>query len=74
MIGYKMQARVIIISNRLPVSITRGNEGLAVTRSVGGLATALSAVGKQRLAVWVGWPGNRQPLSCCSRGPGFPAR
>lgn len=63
MIGYKMQRRVIIVSNRLPVHITRDGSGLTINRSIGGLATGLSAVGKKHPALWVGWAGNRQPFS-----------
>jgi len=50
--------RLLIVSNRLPVSIGRGEDGtLDVTPSVGGLATGLTSFYRTRDSVWVGWPG-----------------
>lgn len=48
----------IIVSNRLPVSVTKNNGVLEFTVSSGGLATALSSLeddGSDK--IWVGWPG-----------------
>ncbi|MBN1159363.1 MAG: bifunctional alpha,alpha-trehalose-phosphate synthase (UDP-forming)/trehalose-phosphatase [Bacteroidales bacterium] len=49
--------RLIIISNRLPVSITDNEEGISYTKSVGGLATGLDSLNFQTEMHWIGWPG-----------------
>jgi trehalose 6-phosphate synthase/phosphatase len=65
--------RLIIVSNRAPVTVVRGPDGIRYEPSSGGLATGLRAfVERQRATknpleiVWVGWPGvavepNEQP-------------
>jgi trehalose 6-phosphate synthase/phosphatase len=51
-------AQVIIVSNRLPVSVKRVKGKLEFYPSVGGLATGLSSyVIGQRRNKWIGWPG-----------------
>jgi len=55
--------RLIIVSNRLPVTVTEKDNLLSLSRSTGGLATALSAVFKQSDALWVGWSGFRRALT-----------
>lgn len=53
-----MQGRLILVSNRLPVSLHRQGDSLRVEASPGGLATALSAVwNTYKDGVWIGWPG-----------------
>ncbi|HSX35073.1 MAG TPA: bifunctional alpha,alpha-trehalose-phosphate synthase (UDP-forming)/trehalose-phosphatase [Candidatus Saccharimonadales bacterium] len=47
----------IIVSNRLPVNVTKENGVLVFHPSTGGLATAMSSVGQDRDKVWMGWPG-----------------
>lgn len=49
--------KLIIISTRLPVSVTKENGKLAYHPSPGGLATGVSTVSKSMDSVWVGWPG-----------------
>lgn len=49
--------RVIIISNRLPVTIKKKDNKLVSESSEGGLATGLSSVFKNTNNIWVGWPG-----------------
>ncbi|NIO13615.1 MAG: hypothetical protein GTO31_07030, partial [Xanthomonadales bacterium] len=49
--------RLLIVSNRLPVHVKRTEEGFAYRRSVGGLATGLSAISGDPNMVWLGWPG-----------------
>lgn len=52
------QGRLILVSNRLPVSLQRQGDNLRVEPSPGGLATALSAVwNRYKDGVWIGWPG-----------------
>lgn len=50
-------SRLILVSNRLPVTVTRPNGELCVERSVGGLATALSRPHERTGGLWIGWPG-----------------
>ena len=53
-----MQPGVIIVSNRLPVSVKRTDDGkLEFYPSVGGLATGLSAYVANKKNKWIGWPG-----------------
>ncbi|MGM0652594.1 MAG: bifunctional alpha,alpha-trehalose-phosphate synthase (UDP-forming)/trehalose-phosphatase [Bacillota bacterium] len=49
--------RVLIASNRLPVSVSRKQGQLEITPSVGGLATGLSSFHRSNDGLWVGWPG-----------------
>ncbi|HSI70841.1 MAG TPA: bifunctional alpha,alpha-trehalose-phosphate synthase (UDP-forming)/trehalose-phosphatase [Gillisia sp.] len=50
-------SRTIIISNRLPLSITIDDKNLEVTPSVGGLATGLKSFHRDGDSVWIGWSG-----------------
>jgi trehalose 6-phosphate synthase/phosphatase len=49
--------RLIIISNRLPVTVQKKNGAITYTESVGGLTTGLSSLYKQSEGLWIGWPG-----------------
>lgn len=46
----------VIVSNRLPVSVSKVNGELVYEVSSGGLATAMSSLESER-RIWVGWPG-----------------
>jgi trehalose 6-phosphate synthase/phosphatase len=51
--------RLIIVSNRLPIILTKFKDGSwRVDPGSGGLVTALAPVLKNRGGVWIGWPGN----------------
>lgn len=52
-----MPAKLIIVSNRLPVRVAMKNGKLKLEPSTGGLATGLSAIHAKRPSIWVGWPG-----------------
>jgi len=52
-----MRAKLVIVSNRLPVSIARSGSDFTVTPSVGGLATGLASYAGKRGTLWIGWPG-----------------
>ena len=55
--------RVLIVSNRLPISVARDAAGvLRVNPSSGGLATGLSGVHTSSGGLWIGWPGISGPL------------
>ena len=49
--------RLVIISNRLPISVEKRRRGLRFEPSIGGLATGLRAFYKSYNSTWIGWPG-----------------
>ncbi len=49
--------KIILVSNRLPVTIERKEGQFSFTPSVGGLATGLSSVSKNYECIWLGFPG-----------------
>ncbi len=56
-------SRLIVVSNRLPVSLVKeGNEWKA-KRSAGGLATAMDPILKQGGGIWIGWSGTHDKES-----------
>jgi len=48
---------IFIVSNRLPVTVVKSEDGFTITPSSGGLATALQSVFQQQDSYWIGWPG-----------------
>lgn len=58
-----MVSRLIVASNRLPASVTETHDGLSLSRSNGGLATALASLFQQDTSLWVGWTGLRRHIS-----------
>src|SRR5262245_535886 len=53
--------RVIVVSNRLPITVVPHGERLTLHRSAGGLISALEPVLDRRGGTWVGWPGAPLP-------------
>lgn len=49
--------RLLIVSNRLPVTVHRRRGQLQFEPSAGGLATGLSSFYRSYNALWIGWPG-----------------
>ncbi|SEP08991.1 bifunctional alpha,alpha-trehalose-phosphate synthase (UDP-forming)/trehalose-phosphatase [Mucilaginibacter sp. OK283] len=49
--------KTIIVSNRLPVKISKTDSDYNLSSSEGGLATGLGSIYKQGDNVWIGWPG-----------------
>jgi trehalose 6-phosphate synthase/phosphatase len=50
--------RVVIVSNRLPVTVQEcENGGVEVVPSAGGLASGLRGYYQSAMATWIGWPG-----------------
>jgi trehalose 6-phosphate synthase/phosphatase len=49
--------KILIVSNRMSTSVSRGEHGFQYTPSVGGLATGLSSLHKQEDSLWIGWSG-----------------
>ncbi len=52
-----MQVRLIIVANRLPVSVEQTEAGLTYQPSPGGMAAALSPILNSPEALWVGYTG-----------------
>jgi trehalose 6-phosphate synthase/phosphatase len=50
-------SKLLVVSNRLPVTIERGEDGLVYHPAAGGLATSLQSVRKKWQMRWLGWPG-----------------
>ncbi|SGZ51341.1 CIC11C00000005443 [Sungouiella intermedia] len=56
------QGKVLVVSNRLPVTITRKDDGsYDYSMSSGGLVTALQGLKKSTEFQWLGWPGLEIP-------------
>ena len=56
-------ARLLLVSNRLPVGLKQG----AVSPTVGGLATGLNRPHQQSGGLWIGWPGDVTGLDAAAR-------
>jgi len=50
-------SRLVIVSNRLPISVTRHSGSIRFQPSVDGLATGLRSFCKSHKSQWIGWPG-----------------
>jgi trehalose 6-phosphate synthase/phosphatase len=53
-----MNGRLIVVSNRLPLTLSGSAAGWAGEPSAGGLVTALEPVLRRTGGLWVGWPGD----------------
>ncbi len=51
------EGKLIVVSNRLPLSVRRSPEGWVAEASSGGLASAVNPILKSRGGLWIGWPG-----------------
>jgi len=59
--------RVLIVSNRLPVTLRESSGGVEVVPSAGGLVSGLRRYFESASATWIGWPG---PLSAAASRAG----
>jgi len=50
-------SKTIIVSNRLPLQVTREGNDIQVKASVGGLATGMKSVHQDGNGIWIGWSG-----------------
>lgn len=58
----QLESRLLLVSNRLPITIKRSNEGkYDLSMSSGGLVTGLSGLSKSTTFQWYGWPGLEVP-------------
>jgi len=49
--------RILLVSNRLPITISIEGNDFRFESSIGGLATGLGSFYKSRDCLWIGWPG-----------------
>jgi len=52
----KLKKRLIVVSNRLPIVVTKEDDGWQIRPGSGGLITALNPILKEKKNLWVGWP------------------
>jgi trehalose 6-phosphate synthase len=58
----KIDARLLLVSNRLPITIKRSEDGkYDFSMSSGGLVSGLSGLSKSTTFQWYGWPGLEVP-------------
>ncbi|RKF54857.1 Alpha,alpha-trehalose-phosphate synthase 1 [Erysiphe neolycopersici] len=63
-LAQKEPGRLLLVSNRLPITIKRREDGtFAFSMSSGGLVTGLSGLSKTTTFQWYGWPGLEVPES-----------
>jgi trehalose 6-phosphate synthase len=56
------EARLLLVSNRLPITIKRSEDGkYDFSMSSGGLVSGLSGLSKSTTFQWYGWPGLEVP-------------
>jgi trehalose 6-phosphate synthase/phosphatase len=55
--------RVILVSNRLPVTVRLDHGAVSIARSSGGLATGLRVPHERTGGTWIGWPGDVSRLT-----------
>jgi trehalose 6-phosphate synthase len=60
--GHAPPGRLLLLSNRLPITIKRSDDGnYTYSMSSGGLVTGLSGLSKTTEFQWYGWPGLEVP-------------
>lgn len=52
-----LAGRVLIVANRLPVTVAMDEGSVELRQSSGGLASALSRVRRRHRSLWIGWTG-----------------
>ena len=63
----RSSGRLLLVSHRLPVTITRGETGHTIEPSAGGLAHALWPMHSTGATLWLGWPGELPADAAASR-------
>ncbi len=61
------QHKLIVVSNRLPVTLAHEGENWIAKPSSGGLATAMGPILKGSGGLWIGWPGDDGTLDPAER-------
>jgi len=60
--GRPKKTRLVAISNRLPVSLSRKGDKWSVEPGSGGLVTAMAPVLRDRGGLWIGWSGTSEQV------------
>lgn len=60
-------ARLLVVSNRLPVTLKKSEGAWSAERSSGGLASAMSPILQRSGGVWIGWTGEEAALEEAER-------
>jgi trehalose 6-phosphate synthase/phosphatase len=55
-----MGARLVVVSNRLPLTLRKSDQGWITERSSGGLASAMAPLLRRNGGIWIGWSGETQ--------------
>ena len=53
----KLNKRLVVVSNRLPIVISKENDLWRIQPGSGGLITALNPILKENKSLWIGWTG-----------------
>ena len=61
------EERLVVVSNRLPVTLRRHGEGWRVRASSGGLVTAMDPLLRRTDGIWIGWPGESSGIGDARR-------
>ena len=59
----KKTPRLLVVSNRLPMTLSRNEGKWCIQPSSGGLVSALGPVLRNRGGFWAGWPGTTEKMS-----------
>ena len=59
--------RLLIVANRLPVTVKAAADGVQLSPSIGGLVTGLGPWHRRGGGAWIGWPGETDALSADAR-------
>jgi trehalose 6-phosphate synthase/phosphatase len=62
-----MKARLLIVSNRLPITVGIDGDQITFSQASGGLATGLRGCHERMGGLWIGWPGSTPGLSKTQR-------
>ena len=60
-------SRLLIVSNRLPITVETNVDGITFTQASGGLATGVRGCHERWGGLWIGWPGLRKQLAARQR-------
>lgn len=60
-------SRLLVVSNRLPVTVSTSSGSVVVEVSSGGLATGMSGPHEKSGGLWIGWPGSTSKMDDAQR-------
>jgi trehalose 6-phosphate synthase/phosphatase len=58
----KLSKRLVVVSNRLPIVISKEDDQWRIQPGSGGLITALNPILKENKSLWIGWPGTGEDI------------